>query len=86
MVYIAYFSCAIILFMRDYKSFRSTFFHYGLGLEGNAASILDTNSKGEVKVKGNSVLNINKHSLTHSLLNHIFGEVKNIFIILILYL
>ena len=29
---------------------RSTFFHYNLGLEGNAASMLDCNEHGEVKV------------------------------------
>ena len=26
---------------------RSTFFHYGLGLEGHAASVIDGDDKGE---------------------------------------
>jgi len=34
----------------DLPLLRSTFFHYGLGLEGNAAAILDANERGEVKV------------------------------------
>ena len=33
----------------DLPLLRSTFFHFGLGLEGNnAASIIDTNEAGEV--------------------------------------
>ena len=34
----------------DLPLLRSTFFHYNLGLEGNAASVLDCNDAGEVKV------------------------------------
>lgn len=34
----------------DLPLLRSTFFHFNLGLEGNAASILDANDLGEVKV------------------------------------
>ena len=30
--------------------YRSTFFHYGLGLEGSAASVLEADEGGEVKV------------------------------------
>ena len=37
----------------DLPLLRSTFFHFGLGLEGNsnAASIIDTNEAGEVKIQ-----------------------------------
>ena len=35
----------------DLPLLRSTFFHYNLGLEGNAASVLDCNDAGEVKVR-----------------------------------
>ena len=37
----------------DLPLLRSTFFHFGLGLEGNsnAASIIDTNDAGEVKIQ-----------------------------------
>eukprot|EP00095_Tigriopus_kingsejongensis_P005004 maker-scaffold139_size317827-snap-gene-0.15 protein:Tk05004 transcript:maker-scaffold139_size317827-snap-gene-0.15-mRNA-1 annotation:"AGAP005020-PA" len=34
----------------DLPLLRSTFFHYNLGLEGNAASVLDSNEQGEVKI------------------------------------
>jgi transglutaminase/protease-like cytokinesis protein 3 len=34
----------------DLPLLRSTFFHFNLGLEGNAASVLDCNEAGEVKV------------------------------------
>ena len=34
-----------------YLFLRSTFFHFNLGLEGNAASIIDTNERGEVKIR-----------------------------------
>ena len=35
----------------DLPLLRSTFFHFGLGLEGNAASIIETDEKGEVKIQ-----------------------------------
>ncbi len=34
----------------DLPLLRSTFFHFGLGLDGNAASVLDCNEHGEARV------------------------------------
>ena len=34
----------------DLPLLRSTFFHYGLGLEGSAASVLETDDRGEARV------------------------------------
>ncbi len=33
-----------------YSAIRSTFFHYGLGLEGNASSVLDADERGEAQI------------------------------------
>lgn len=45
----------------DLPLLRSTFFHFGLGLEGNAASIVDCNDRGEVKLQLLSPPNVGFH-------------------------
>lgn len=45
----------------DLPLLRSTFFHFGLGLEGNAASIVECNDRGELKLQLLSPPNVGFH-------------------------